>query len=169
LGGIFVIRLIKESIMKPMFFNHAQAKSKACRSLYLLPFAFLLFVTIPGCKKDPDIKKDYLVFGTFFGFCAGPHCVDIYKMDAGKLFEDTADLYPMQKNNRERIYIQRTQDKFEISKKLFKDFPSKLLNEPSQIGSPDDHDQGGVLIGIMKDGHEQFWMIDNDKQGSRII
>jgi hypothetical protein len=138
---------------------------KSIKLKYSLAYCIfaLCILGFSDCRKDEHLKREYLVFGTFFGFCAGPHCVDIYKIEDGKLLEDTTDLYPMQKNSKSRVYIQRTQGKFELAKKLLSDFPSRLLSEPAQIGNPDDHDQGGILIGIFKDGHEQFWMIDNDK------
>jgi len=61
-----------------------------------LLLVFLLSLLFISCHKD-DIKpksKDYLVFGRFYGECAGEKCVEIYKLDQDQLQEDTKDIYP---------------------------------------------------------------------------
>lgn len=38
--------------------------------------------------------SDYIIFGHFYGFYIGENCIDIYRLENSKIFEDTKDKYP---------------------------------------------------------------------------
>jgi hypothetical protein len=59
--------------------------------LLCLPLTFLI-----SCKKDNAAipPSDYLIFGHFYGECSGERCIEIFKLEKDKLFEDKADQYP---------------------------------------------------------------------------
>jgi hypothetical protein len=58
-------------------------------------FAFALMVS---CKKDePCVTMcsdcDAFIFGHFYGKCVGEGCVETFKLENGKLYEDDTDQY----------------------------------------------------------------------------
>lgn len=129
------------------------------KKLFLL-FAFTCVLFI-SCKKN---KGTYLVFGHFYGMCAGEKCVEIFKLTDSKLYEDTQDKYPSRTDFYSASYKQLAQQQFEDTKDLIGFFPSDLLNETQTVfGQPDAADQGGLYIEYYKDGIHKFWMLDNNK------
>ena len=65
---------------------------------YLL-FSLFALLFLSACNSDDDAahaNPEYLIFGHFFGECIGEGCVEIFKLDADKLYEDSNDIYPGQ-------------------------------------------------------------------------
>ena len=122
---------------------------------------------IPGCTGQitAPLDSQYFIFGAYFGECLGEQCVEIYKIQDGKLFEDTRDLYPgagevplpTQFEPRPDSLYQKVRD-------LPLAFPSTLLNETENIiGTPDAADWGGYYVQVLVNNQVRFWMIDRMK------
>lgn len=135
--------------------------------LMLLFLANLFFL---GCQKEdvttqplPEVEEDYIVFGQFFGLCLGEKCVEIFKIENEKLFEDTADQYPMinSESPYQGNYIELSQTLYERVSNVKDFFPEELLNETALvIGTPDVTDGGGYYVSIKENGEERHWRID---------
>ncbi|MBI1185719.1 hypothetical protein GC194_15740 [bacterium] len=124
----------------------------------------LTFLFSASCQKDPSTTTaDYLVFGTFYGMCAGGElCVEIFKIDHKNLWEDRNDNYPDRSNFYDGKFEKLSNDKFEATKDLLDKFPQELLNEKeSTLGCPDCVDQGGMYVEYKKGNTHKFWIIDN--------
>lgn len=104
-------------------------------------------------------------FGHFYSECEGEYCVEIFKLENGKLFEDTTDVYPSRTTSYIGEYVQLSEQKYFDTKDLFNDFPQELLDEKSiVIGKPDISDLGGIYIEYNCNGKSQFWLIDQVDQ-----
>lgn len=125
----------------------------------LLFLLLLVSFSVAGCKKEDDElgNGDYLIFGTFYGFCEGETCIEIYKIDNKQLYEDQNDNYSLNNFDFEEI----NNNDYASVKELVEQFPEKLFDEPSTIGCPDCTDQGGVFILYKKNGVKHEWRIDN--------
>ena len=126
----------------------------------------LTFFLLTSCKKD-NVElsdSDYIVFGHFFGMCMGEQCVEIFRLEKDKLFEDTKDQYPNGNNFYVGNYVQLSQQKFNETKDLTNNFPTDLLNEPDTvIGQPDAGDWGGLYVEYNFNGVRKFWLLDQMK------
>ena len=81
--------------------------------------------------------------------CMGEQCVEIFRLEKDKLFEDTKDLYPSRIDFYDGNYVQLSKQKFNDSKDLTNYFPTELLNETDTvIGQPDAGDWGGTLYRV---------------------
>ena len=104
--------------------------------------------------------QDYLVFGQFYGMCAGEGCVETFKLTDLELFEDTVDDYSGTNLN----FIKLDNEKFEQVKDLMDYFPQELLSENETIlGCPDCADGGGLFIQYYHNGSLKSWRIDQAK------
>ncbi len=105
-------------------------------------------------------NQDYFMFGSFYGMCFGEDCIEIFKLENAKLYEDTLDKYP----NTEFYageYVQLSQEKYDIAMSIINDFPMELLEEPHMvIGQPDAGDWGGLYIEYKIDGIHKMWLLD---------
>jgi hypothetical protein len=131
--------------------------------LILLCFALTFF---SACKKDSSAipPSDYLIFGHFYGECSGERCIEIFKLEKDKLFEDNADNYPNYDAFYEGCFAQRAQQKFDNTKDLLNSFPIELLSETKTVlGGPDASDGGGLYIEYNFNGVRKFWLIDHAK------
>lgn len=114
-----------------------------------------------SCNKDKTLNSNYLIFGHYFGFCAGEQCREIFKLNSTTLYEDTNDKYPNSDKFYEANYITLSEEKFNLVKDLADDFPTDLLSEKNiTIGQPDAGDWGGYYIEYSKNGVHKFWLID---------
>ncbi len=121
----------------------------------------LVLVANLACSKQKLNKDDYLVFGHFYGECAGEECVELFKLERDKLFEDTKDIYP----NAQSIYKgnfskELPQSDFEQVEMLFEAFPDQLWDENTIIGQPDAGDWGGFYVEYKKGDETAYWLID---------
>ena len=134
---------------------------------YLITVILSLTSILFSCKNSDDIElsdTDYIIFGHFYGMCVGEECVEIYRLEKSKLFEDTFDKYPTSQDFYDGNYIQLSQNKFEATKDLTDFFPKDLLNEANKvIGEPDAGDWGGLYIEYNFDGVRNFWLLDQMK------
>jgi len=127
--------------------------------------ACMLIFLLTSCKKNECIEfsnSDYIVFGHFYGQCIGEHCVEIYKLQQDKLFEDSNDFYPLTINGfYTGNYVQLSQQKFAETKDLFQYFPADLLKETQTIfGMPDAGDWGGYYIEYYINGMRKYHFFD---------
>lgn len=127
------------------------------RILSLL-FAVLL---ISSCKKEKNSACDYIVFGTYYGECGGEQCIELYKLTATELFEDSKDNYPASGIYNGIFSIKRSPTDFALASNLESTIPPSLLNNTaSVIGCPDCADGGGVYLEYHKNGIHKVWHID---------
>lgn len=131
--------------------------------LYIICLTSLLFTS---CNKD-EIElsdSDYIIFGHFYGECMGEQCVEIFRLEKEKLFEDTRDLYPSNNGFYSGNYVQLSQQEFDETKDLKDSFPTDLLDETEvTIGQPDAGDWGGLYIEYNLNGIRKFWLLDQNK------
>jgi len=124
-------------------------------------FALLLL----GCEEKECCfapPADYMVFGHFYGYCAGEGCIEIYRIDDQSLLEDTLDLYPENTGFYSGDFnVQLPGEKYVLVNDLESFIPEELLNETSIVlGQPDAGDWGGIYFEINKGSTHQFWLLD---------
>ena len=125
-----------------------------------------------GCDdSSTDLEKaqnaeDYLIFGSFAGFCQGEACIEIFKIENGRLYEDGSDNYPSYDRLPYRGEFKLLpEEKYELVKDLTDNFPGRLTDEISLVlGMPDAYDQGGIYVEIKRDDTIQYWVLDRDKE-----
>ncbi|MFT5914743.1 MAG: hypothetical protein ACJAWV_000274 [Flammeovirgaceae bacterium] len=128
-------------------------------------FILLLVFTFSACDKEEEFgvdlsEGDYLVFGHFYGFCAGETCVENYLIKEGELYKDLKKDYL----GREFDFQKLDNSEYLKVQDLTTSFPLELLNEQNErIGCPDCTDQGGVSISYSKNGNIRRWRIDQYK------
>ena len=127
-------------------------------------FGLLVIGLLSGCSNDDaeiDINGDnFLIFGHFYGECAGEGCVETFKLTGDGLFEDTIDDY----NGQNFDFVELNTEVFEQVKNLAEFFPNPLLNENEPvIGCPDCADGGGLLVQYSENGNVKSWRIDQVK------
>ena len=73
-------------------------KRSYCSAIFSVILLSLLFTTCTGDNliEDPPPYNsfEYLTFGHFYGFCQGESCVEIFRIDAEDIYEDSLDNYP---------------------------------------------------------------------------
>ncbi|WP_265955634.1 hypothetical protein [Galbibacter sp. EGI 63066] len=123
----------------------------------------LLIGAFISCNNDDDAtsyEANYLIFGHFYGMCAGESCVETFKLTDDKLFEDTKDDY----TKKEFSFAEQSDSKFEQVKDLPSFIPNQLLNEKDSVfGCPDCADAGGLFIRYLENGNVKSWRIDQVK------
>ena len=120
-----------------------------------------------SCKKDPiaQSNSDYIIFGHFYGECSGERCIEIFKLEKDKIFEDKNDFYPNFKSFYTGDFFQISQDYYEYAKDLNSSFPKDLLNDSTTVfGYPDASDGGGLYVEYNFDGIRKFWIFDQFKK-----
>ncbi len=126
----------------------------------LLPLLFLF----TNCQKDENVPNEaveYVVFGQFYGECAGEACIEIFKIEDGQLFEDTKDNYPSFVNPYEGEYILLDDSLYQLVNDLETKVPDELYSETETvIGQPDAGDWGGYYFEIVIDGIQYHYRID---------
>lgn len=121
-------------------------------------------VVLISCTRDDESivlnEQNFLIFGHFYGMCAGEGCVETFKLTNKKLFEDTLDAYSGQNFE----FVELGNAKFEKVKELVDYFPDQLLNENETVfGCPDCADGGGLMIQYSENGKVSTWRIDQVK------
>jgi hypothetical protein len=121
--------------------------------------------TLIACSSDDDSQiningQNFLIFGHFYGVCAGEGCVETFKLNNKSLFEDTIDDY----NGENMDFVELENDVFEEVKDLVDFFPNELLDENETVfGCPDCADGGGLFIQYSENGTVRSWRIDQIK------
>ncbi|GAB3946737.1 hypothetical protein GCM10028805_17740 [Spirosoma harenae] len=128
----------------------------------------LLIIGLSACKNDLPVElanSDYLVFGHFYGECAGEGCIEIFKLEPNRLLEDKRDRYPTATDFYAGDFVALPQSQFDSVRDLVDSFPVALQKENNRvIGQPDAGDWGGLYIELQHKGSRQFWLIDQAKQ-----
>jgi hypothetical protein len=127
-----------------------------------IPLLFILLSCVDHDLNNPkeETSSSYIIFGHFYGFCEGEMCVEIFKLTADNLYEDTNDVYP-QLNAYPANFQLLDHLSFEKVKSLKGKIPAELLDADSQIfGMPDAGDWGGLYFETIVDGEKKFWLID---------
>ena len=112
-----------------------------------------------SCNKDCITlnEQNYLVFGHFYGMCAGEGCVETYKLTDMKLYEDLIDDYSGQNFE----FVELENETFEQVSDLVDFFQNQLLSEEETVfGCPDCSDGGGLFIQYSDNGNLKSWRID---------
>lgn len=109
-------------------------------------------------------SSNYLVFGHFYGFCAGETCIEKFKLTSDKIFENTNDVYPGTNTSAQPNYVQLSNEKFLATQDLMSFFPNSLLSETNTtIGMPDASDGGGLYIEYHFNSVHKTFLIDQFK------
>lgn len=131
----------------------------------LISTCLTIILLTSGCFGDLGLSKSgYIIFGHFYGECIGEQCMEIFRLEVDKLFEDSNDRYPSSTGFYAGKWKKLSSQKFDDTKDLMNDFPEALLNETSTvIGQPDAGDWGGLYIEYNFDGIRKFWLLDQMK------
>ncbi len=139
--------------------------------IFSLVAIVLVLLSLSCDKKDAMVSPApgelaYFIFGHFYGECGGEGCIEIYKLENERLWEDTTDVYPTSETPYDGIYISLPKIKYELVKDIIDYFPEELYNETvNYIGQPDAGDWGGIYVEIKyvdaaaKSG---FWLLDQN-------
>jgi hypothetical protein len=152
--------MLKLETMKNFSFN---SRSLTVKLVVMLSIFIMVFAS---CQDETITisAPDYLVFGHYYGECIGEQCVEIFRLEQDKLYEDKMDAYPYSNGFYIGSYILLSQEKFNKVKDLTGFFPADLLTEQDTvIGQPDAGDWGGLYIEYNIDGVRKFWLIDQMK------
>ncbi len=128
----------------------------------------LCILTLNSCIRRKHVEapadSNYLIFGHFYGFCAGEACVEIFRLDDNTLSEDVNDTYPGRTNFYTGNYVALSRQKFNDVNGIMNSFPNGLLSETNiVIGKPDEADGGGLYIEYNFNGLRKFWFLDNNR------
>ena len=132
--------------------------------IFQLMVGFFFFTGILSCsEEDPSSDQfDYLIFGTFYGECIGEECIEIFRIEDGKLFEDLDDRYPDGGSQESGNYMELSEEKYQEVKNLYDTIPELLWAlTDGTIGCPDCTDGGGVYVEIQRGDENKFWVLDN--------
>jgi hypothetical protein len=145
-------------------------------SLFLALFIAFSFFACDDDTSTPDVvksgcplfdgKEDYLVFGTYRGFCAGD-CVSLFKITTNELFADnmTGRFDKPLSFNASAL----SSDKYAIAAALCAKFPLESTNAIDvTLGCPDCHDQGVVYVELKRGSVIRTWKIDPDDNASGV-
>lgn len=130
----------------------------------------IVAVTLASCNTDeepifiveqPSQEGDYMIFGTFAGYCVGEDCIEIFKLTGSTLSEDKNDNYPNTQTSYSGDFDLLSDDKFEIAKSLLISTPpSLLIIKDTTIGLPDYADGGGIYFEYKVNDEHRYWLID---------
>lgn len=138
-----------------------------------LIIAICLCLSLAACMDDELAfqfgEGDHLVFGTFYGECAG-NCTVLYRIQSGLLFEDDVEI------GIPDVILFNDQPlseaKYLIAEELVTTFPSDLTGSDKEVyGCPDCADQGGVYLELKQGDNTRKWRIDtrDEEQSTQII
>ena len=133
--------------------------------ILLIILSVISLMVLNNCAKDNNNYTvgdgDYMIFGHFYGMCAGEQCIEIFKIDSLSLYEDNLDIYPSSEHPYDGNYVKLSGMAFDHVKYLRDKFPAQLLQEANHvIGMPDAGDWGGLYVEIKVNGVRKYWLID---------
>lgn len=131
-----------------------------------LSFIILVLLVFNSCKdKDIIVPNEYLVFGHFYGFCAGEECIELFKVDNERVYEDALDRYPSRTTFYEGNFRDIGKDYWKEAETLYSILPDSLRAAESGTvyGCPDCADSGGFYIEYKNSKDRKFWVIDKVK------
>ena len=124
-----------------------------------------MMVFLMACDKSDSARPndlEYIGFGTFYGYCIGETCIELFRLEADKLWENISDPYPQSGQPVTGEYVELSAAQFERVKDLISPPSAALLAvSDSVIGMPDYTDGGGVYLEYKSGTTHRFWLIDN--------
>ncbi len=121
-------------------------------------FTCLLFVY--SCKKDEYVHPDYIVFGSFGGFCQND-CRYVFYLDSHQLLEDTTQMF-YQNKSLTAFHKKLSDEKFNIAKDLLHKVPLALTkSNKTTFIDINIADQPIYYAQILLDGRTYSWTFDN--------
>lgn len=139
------------------------------RKLVFYSMIFSLVGTNFSCESErylcPVGTLESMTFGHFYGECAGEGCVEMFKIDGGKLFEEGQDSYPTFEMYEFEKPELLSVSKYAIAKNLIDEIPAELFDETETvIGVPDGGDWGGIYVEVKYyAGFSGFWYLDQNE------
>jgi hypothetical protein len=137
---------------------------KRASTLLLILSAFMFNSCSEKESELPALEGNgqYLIFGSFYGFCAGDDCVKFLMIKDGELYQLTQN-YPNQ--NQPIVigsYSKLSDEQYELVKDVISTIPNELYQvEENVLGCPDCADGGGIYLETLLNGQKKYWYIDN--------
>ncbi len=109
---------------------------------------FLLLITLGlwACGDSTSDELDSIepiIFGLYYGHCFGEMCIETFKIENGKLYEDQSDDYSKSAFD----FVLLSDDLYHQVKDIVDHIPQELREINGQtFGCPDCADQGGVFL-----------------------
>lgn len=119
-----------------------------------------------ACKKECNplpntLTSDGMIFGRYYGECAGEGCIEIFKLQDSKLYEDTEDNYPAGQAY-SGTYVQRDANDYNKVAFMLNAVPNQLYTETdTTVGIPDGGDWGGIYLEVKSGSFHRYWFIDH--------
>jgi hypothetical protein len=136
---------------------------------FIIMALFALAITACEDEKCGDTHdgEEYFIFGHFYGECGGEGCVEMYKLEDGKLYEDDLDHYPDHTTPIEAHWNELSKEKYEAVKDIEAQLPQELYGEAQHVlGIPDGGDWGGIYVEVKDNDstHQSgFWLLDKNE------
>ena len=126
-----------------------------------------LMLSAGSCGKDElfcGFGDEYMVFGHFYGECAGEGCVEIYRVDKNSLIEETSEQYPGDEFYSFEESVELSEEKRELVIDLLDVVPDELWGESATvIGVPDGGDWGGIYVEVLSHKGQRYWLLDQNE------
>ena len=143
----------------------------------ILPLTALVLTLFTACEpnelSDPSGESQpqttaaagRLVFGQYYGFCPSTaDCAQVYKLEGDQLYADETTRVLGSEAEIAFKASPLPADKYDLAKSLADDVPAELLTATGEVfGSPDAHDQGGIVLEITQDGKPKRFYLDNNE------
>ena len=101
---------------------------------------------------DENEVIETIIFGHYYGRCFGETCIETYKIENGKLYEDFDDDYSRNTFN----FVKLSDKLFEQVVDIINHIPQELREVNGQtFGCPDCADQGGVYIELFDSSNSE--------------
>ncbi len=129
-------------------------------------FSFILIVGLLTCLSCSDEVElgdgDYLVFGQYGAYCGGETCVEFYRLESDRIFEETSDQYTGEGFHPFNNFVELPETAVSIAKELETLFPTRLLVEPDTIlGETNVIDAGYLYVEWKSETQHRYWIISN--------
>lgn len=141
----------------------------------ILPLTALVLTLLTACgpnelsgpagESQSQTAADRLVFGQYYGFCPSTaDCAQVYKLEGNQLYADETTRVLGSEAEIAFKASPLPADKYDLAKSLADDVPAELLTAAQEVfGSPDAHDQGGIVLEITRDGKPKRFYLDNNE------
>ncbi|MDQ3016161.1 MAG: hypothetical protein M3R25_05505 [Bacteroidota bacterium] len=141
---------------------------------YIILFSVIMSAVGLSCEKEDSYCNAgqfyFMAFGHFYGKCGGEGCVEIYKIENEKLYEETRDQYPGDEFYKFEEFVQLSNEKYDQVKDLPSDFPNELWDESETIlGIPDGGDWGGVYVEISSSRGHRYFLLDQNENNMASV
>jgi hypothetical protein len=126
----------------------------------------LMFAGLTACKKDCNhepktLTGDGMIFGRYYGECGGEGCIEMFKIENGKVYEDTEDNYPYNQLY-SGTYVELDASAYNKVSYMLNAVPTQLYSETdTTIGIPDGGDWGGIYLEVKSGNTHRYWFIDH--------